>query len=161
MSVGLLKRVSDDLVEAMKARREMELSTIRMLKAEFQRTRAEPGRSSDLSDDECIAVVQRLISQGSINPEFYIDVAEALGFEVTITEFRPFRAGLSVAGDALTNGDWVFAWQMNAPAETVNYFKAGSGSAGEPLAYWGNDILECVIERLAPAGTIVLFSYGS
>lgn len=63
MSVGLLKRVSDDLVEAMKARREMELSAIRMLKAEFQRARAEAGRSSDLSDDECVAVVQRLIKQ--------------------------------------------------------------------------------------------------
>ena len=63
MSVGLQKRISDDLVEAMKARRQMALSAIRMLKAELQRAQAEVGRSVELNDDDCVAVVRRLIKQ--------------------------------------------------------------------------------------------------
>lgn len=105
-------------------------------------------------------ILSKLTSSGSINRQFYIDLAASLGFEVTITEFRPFRAGLSVAGDALTNGDWIYAWRVNAPQNTIAYFRAGMSSAGEPLAVWGNDILECVIRKRAPAGTIVLFCYG-
>lgn len=106
------------------------------------------------------AIVSKLAFVGGISRQFYIDLAAKLGFTITITEFRPFRAGISKAGDALTNGPWVFAWQVNAHTETVRYFVAGAGSAGEPLATWGNDALECVISKYAPAGTIVLFSYG-
>lgn len=105
-------------------------------------------------------ILSKLTSSGSINRQFYIDLAQSLGFEITITEFRPFRAGLSVAGDALTNGDWIYAWRVNAPDNTITYFRSGMSAAGEPLAVWGNDILECVIKNKAPAGTIVLFGYG-
>jgi len=38
------------------------------------------------------------------------------------------------------------------------YFRAGSG-AGERLAAWGNDKLECVIAGKSPAHTMPLFAY--
>lgn len=107
------------------------------------------------------ALVAKLSSSGGQSAAYFIAVAAALGYTVTITEFRPFRAGYSVAGDALTNGDWVYTWQVNAPEETVRYFSAGRSVAGEPLASWGNDLLECKIRELKPAHTLVLFAYGS
>lgn len=106
------------------------------------------------------AILAKLITKGAISKQFFIDLAASLGFEITITEFRPFRAGHSCAGDALTNGDWVVAWRVNAPSQTVKYFRAGQSCAGEPLATWGNDVLECKISKRIPAGTIVLFAYG-
>ena len=102
----------------------------------------------------------KLSSTGGQSPAYFISVAAALGYTVTIEEFRPFRAGLSRAGDALTNGDWVYAWRVRAPAQTVIPFRAGLSAAGEALQTWGNDTLECKINQLKPAHTIALFAYG-
>jgi len=106
------------------------------------------------------AVVAKYTSLGGQSRQFYIDLAAALGYTITITEFRPFRAGISVAGDPLTNGDWIFAWQVNAPETTIFEFRAGQSTAGEPLRNWGNDELECAISAVKPAHTEVLFAYG-
>lgn len=105
------------------------------------------------------ALVAKLSSTGGQSPAYFIEVAAALGYEVTIEEFRPFRAGYSTAGEALTNGDWVFAWRVHAPETTTISFRAGVSAAGEPLASWGNDLLECKMQELAPAHTTVLFAY--
>ena len=104
-------------------------------------------------------LVSKLTSRGGQSPAYFIEVAAALGYDVTIEEFRPFRAGMSVAGDALTNGDWVFAWRIIAPEETIRYFLAGQSAAGEPLADWGNAALECRLRKIAPAHTIPIFAY--
>ena len=106
------------------------------------------------------AVIARLTGTGGASPQFFIDLSASLGFDVTITEFRPFRAGMSAAGDALTNGPWVFTWRVNAPADTITPFRAGGGAAGEPLRAWGNDRLECVLSRVKPAHTHLLFGYA-
>ena len=106
------------------------------------------------------AVVGRLVALGGQSREYFEAVAAEIGYQVSITEFRPFRAGAAVAGDDLTNGEWAFAWQVNAPETSAWPFLAGSGAAGEPLSAWGNERLECVLARLKPAHTTVLFAYG-
>ena len=106
------------------------------------------------------ALVSKLAGTGGQSRAYFIGIAAALGYDVTIEEFRPFRAGWSVAGDPLTNGAWVFAWRVRAPAVTVIPFRAGLSSAGEPLQTWGNDTLECKINQLAPAHTVPIFAYG-
>lgn len=105
-------------------------------------------------------VVSRLVTTGGQSRTYFIELARALGYEVTITEFRPFRAGRSVAGDALTNGPWRHTWRVNAPPVTIWPFRAGAGAAGEPLRVWGNERLESTIERYAPAHTLLQFGYG-
>lgn len=103
-----------------------------------------------------IAVQER----GGLSRGWYVRLGAMLGYTVTVREYQPFRAGRSRAGDALTNGDWQFAWAVASPAQTVHRFRAGRSAAGEPLAHWGDEILECVMRRLAPAHTKVLFVYG-
>lgn len=106
------------------------------------------------------SLLAKLTSTGGQSKQYFIDVAAALGYEVTISEFRPFRAGLSHAGDDLTNGDWIYTWRVNAPETTTVSFRAGQSSAGEALRIWGNETLECKINKLKPAHTIALFAYG-
>lgn len=106
------------------------------------------------------ALLARLRSLGGQSPGYFVALAATFGFDITVSEYRPFRAGLSEAGDALTNGDWVFTWQVNAPEETVFPFLAGLGAAGERLATWGNDRLECLLNRYKPAHTILIFTYS-
>lgn len=106
------------------------------------------------------AVHQKLSSLGGQSPQFYIDLAASIGFEITITEFDPFCAG-DPCGDPLYGDDWAHTFQVNAAEETILYFNAGEGSAGEPLASWGNSLLECVINRYKPAHSVVIFAYGA
>jgi uncharacterized protein YmfQ (DUF2313 family) len=107
------------------------------------------------------AVLAKLFSTGGQSVEFFQGVARSLGYTVTITEFRPFRAGLSCAGDPLTNDDWVYTWRVNAPETTVIPFRAGQSVASEPLQAWGNEPLECMLNRLKPAQTLVITAYGA
>lgn len=105
------------------------------------------------------ALFAKVFGLGGQSREFFIAVAAALGFTITITEFRPFRVGHGAAGDPLCGEDWYFAWQVNAPLTTVRDFSVGLSAVGDALRIWGNALLECVINRLKPAHTIVLYSY--
>lgn len=105
-------------------------------------------------------LVSKLISQGGQSRAYFKSLASAMGFDVQISEHRPFMAGSSSAGDALTSDAWRHTWTVQAPETTVMAFAAGRSAAGEPLALWGNEGLECRIRKAAPAHTRVLFSYG-
>jgi uncharacterized protein YmfQ (DUF2313 family) len=107
------------------------------------------------------AVAARLAAQGGLSIAAIIAVAAALGFTITITEFQPFRAGVSAAGDPCYDDSWAFAWQVNAPQVTIDFFKAGISRAGDPLATWGNTVLQCTLNRIKPPQTILLFNFGS
>lgn len=107
------------------------------------------------------AVLAKLSAQGGQTPEHFAELATLLaGAVCTVREYRPFRAGMSCAGDPLSNGPWAHTFAVEAPATSVRPFLAGQGCAGEPLRRWGNERLECTIRRLAPAHTIVSFHYG-
>jgi len=106
------------------------------------------------------ALVAKLTMRGGQSRQFFIDLAKILGFDVTISEFKPFTAGQSAAGDPCCGETWRFVWACNAPATTTVQFRAGASSCGEPLAKWGNELLECAITAKKPAHTHVNFTYG-
>lgn len=105
------------------------------------------------------AVALKITSFGAINRQFYIDLAAKLGFQISILEYRPFYAGFAKAGDPISNGNWIYAWTVVAPADTRKSFIAGGSSAGDLLKYVANGPLECAISARKPAHTLVLFSY--
>ena len=104
-------------------------------------------------------VLARFVAQGRQSVAYYTSVAAALGYTITITQFAPFRVGQTV-GQPIYGDAWAHAWQVNAPAITVNAFRVGIDTVGEPLAQWGNTVLQCELQRLAPAHTVLLFSYS-
>jgi uncharacterized protein YmfQ (DUF2313 family) len=106
------------------------------------------------------ALLAKLTATGGQSAAYFIEVAAALGYTITITEFRPFRVGMSQVGQPLSNDDWIYTWRVNAPEETVTTFKVGLSTVGDPLASWGNDMLECYLNKIKPAHTILLFGYG-
>lgn len=105
-------------------------------------------------------LVAKLIQRGGQSRAFFKELAAALGYDADIIEFEPFCAGSS-AGDPDYNNDWSHAFALVIPDEiTVRYFSAGRSVAGEPLATWGDDALECIVSRAKPAHATVLFYYG-
>lgn len=105
-------------------------------------------------------VVARFANSGGQSAAHFIAFAAQLGYAVTVESFAPFRAGRSHAGDALMGGDWAYAWAILAPLYQINYFSAGVSAAGEPLAYWSNAVLECELNSIKPAHTVLLFEYS-
>lgn len=105
-------------------------------------------------------VVARLTNGGGQSVPYFIAYALALGYTITITQFAPFRVGRNRAGDPICGRDWAFAWQVNAPANTFTYFRAGLSVAGEPLRTWTDEVLQCELEKLKPAHTFLNFKFG-
>jgi uncharacterized protein YmfQ (DUF2313 family) len=104
-------------------------------------------------------VVARFAALGGQSVAFYVAFAAQLGYTISVEQFAPFRAGFSRAGDPLRGVDWFYAWSIHSPLNTINYFRAGVDAAGEPLAFWSNTVLECEMQDVKPAHTILFFSY--
>lgn len=104
------------------------------------------------------ALIGRLTTFGGQSPAYFIGLAAALGYAITVTEFSRFTVN-STVDQSLYGAAWDFAWQVNAALNTVTTFNVKS-TVADPLAAWGNDLLECVISRLKPAHTSVIFSYS-
>jgi len=69
--MGLVATITADIISAMKAREELKLSVLRMLKAEFQKAQADKGRASELTEEEAMALVRRLVKQRKEAAEQY------------------------------------------------------------------------------------------
>lgn len=105
------------------------------------------------------AVRAKFGARGSLTTAYFIALAAALGFAITITEFRPFCAD-DPCDSPVYGPEWSYVWQVNAPTVTTFYFSADLSSADDPLETFDNSELVCRILRDAPAGTVVLFSFG-
>ena len=103
------------------------------------------------------ALHAKLTRLGGQSRQFFIDLAAALGYSVTISEFRPYTVS-SAVNMPLNSELWRFVWQVNAPLNTIRSFDMSS-AVNDPLRSWGNQLLECGISQLKPAHTKVLFAY--
>lgn len=103
------------------------------------------------------ALHEKITRQGTQSRDYFIQVARALGFTITITEFDTHSVN-SAVNQPLNNETWRSAFRVNAPQQIVSRKTVQSG-VNEALASWGNDLLECVINRLKPAHTRVIFAY--
>lgn len=130
------------------------------LLADWERVAGLPDTCTGLLDSisgRRSALVARLTNLGGQSRQFFIDLAAALGYSITITEFRPYTVDSNV-NDPLCGIQWIFVWQVNAAQNTVRKFVVNS-QVSEALASWGNTLLECAISRLKPAHTKVQFAY--
>jgi uncharacterized protein YqeY len=99
--MGLVERVAAELLTAMKARDELTLSVLRMLKAEFQKAQADKGRASKLTEDEALALVRRLVKQRRDAAEQYETAGVPERAKEELSEIPVLEAYLPVQfGDA-------------------------------------------------------------
>ncbi len=88
------------------------------------------------------AVVAKLSGGGSASRAYYIALAAALGYTITITEPS------------------LHTWQINAPLTTVTYFNVGDSVAGNRLTSFGNEFFECFFQAIKPAHTSLVIAYS-
>ena len=106
------------------------------------------------------AVVSKVGAIGGQDAGYFIAVAAEMGFDVTISTFRPFRVGVSGAGSGLSNGEWQFAWRINAPMVGIEEFSVEDSSVEDSLRSFGNALLECRMEQIQPAEGVLIIGYG-
>jgi uncharacterized protein YmfQ (DUF2313 family) len=122
-------------------------------------------------------LVLKMTLLGAQSAQFFIGVAQSLGYPTTVSEYRPFMVGVDRCGDnRVTNpdgslGPWPcqighprmrFAWTMHVQHTHLVWFRASKGQCGiDPLLriVFAED-LECMIRRWKPAHTQVLFDYS-
>ena len=105
------------------------------------------------------ALCLKFSARGGQSKAYFISLAEQLGYEITITEFAPFRVGINRIGDPLSGEGWAHTWQITASGP-LQYFRADQSKIGERLVTWGSRLFECTMEQIAPAHTILLFGYS-
>ena len=98
---------------------------------------------------------------GGINEAFYLEQLEALGYTgITITRYKKSQFScLSVCTDSLYSDDWRYYWQVNMPAATQITPMTAISNATASLRAWGDTTAECVLNKLAPSHTYVIFRY--
>jgi uncharacterized protein YmfQ (DUF2313 family) len=106
------------------------------------------------------AVCAKFAGRGGQSIPYFEQLAAALGFTISIETYYPFTVGRSRVGDHLFDEKWAFAWQVDAGETQILYFTVGTSTVGDPLATWGNELLECEIERLKPANTVPIFAWN-
>jgi uncharacterized protein YmfQ (DUF2313 family) len=104
------------------------------------------------------AVCAKFAARGGQSMEYFIHLAAALGFQIEIQTFKPFYAGQGQAGTPLYSEAWAYAWRVIVQSEaTITWFRAGMSAAGEPLAFYGGNLVECALAALAPANTVLIW----
>jgi uncharacterized protein YmfQ (DUF2313 family) len=88
-----------------------------------------------------IQLAAKVHFRGGQSAAFFIALAASYGFTITVTKLPPF--GL----------------QINAPLNTITYADCFLSSCIDPLASWGNTVLECVLNRAAHGHTTLVYAY--
>lgn len=101
----------------------------------------------------------RFVASGGQSCAYFISVAASLGYDITIDQFAPARFGQPF-GQPMYGDPWAFAWRVNAPTYEIKNFSFGRDEFGEAFQSWGNTVLQCELQRLAPAHTVVIFDYS-
>ena len=134
------------------------------LLADWERACGLPDTCSALTgtlQERRAAVLAKLTARGGQSRAYFLGLAEALGYEIEITEFRPFAAGVARAGRTVNRG-CVRHWWRVAGLETppIYRMKAGAWTAGNSIAAFGSRDMECVLTQKKPAQSRLLFDYG-
>jgi uncharacterized protein YmfQ (DUF2313 family) len=106
------------------------------------------------------AVCAKFVGRGGQSLDYFIRLANSLGYDAEIVQYAPFRVGFNRCGDPLYGESWAYAWSIIVQPTSVVYFRTGVSAAGEPLRSWGDKILECLIRANAPAHTTPIFQYA-
>jgi len=93
---------------------------------------------------------------GGINEQFFLEQLEALGYTgVTIEQFQH----LDASPDPEWGDRWRYFWRVTLPVDAGAQWQTCSDTCNTPIRTWGDTVAECVINKLCPSHTVVLFAY--
>src|SRR5512139_2621839 len=104
------------------------------------------------------AVIDKIHRGGGLSRRFFIDLSAALGYAISITEFMPHTV-VSPVSYPLYDTDSQFYWQVTLPAASPPRQITVLDDVATPLVIYQTGLLECLLQKLKPAHTELLFAY--
>lgn len=113
--------------------------------ADWERVYALTPGSGDTLQQRRQNVMAALAETGGLSREYFINLAAALGYDITIEE----------PDDPM----WRWIVNVNGTPEQTYYFRVDESSVGDRLEESGDPDLETLFNRLKPAHTECVFNY--
>lgn len=113
--------------------------------------------SAQTLDQRRQALISQMVSVGGQSRAYFIALAAAVGYTITITEFRPHTV-MSDVNTAIYGLEFAYIWQVNGANLTAGSYLTVLGSVTDPLAVWGSNLITCLFNRLKPAHTAIIFA---
>jgi len=88
------------------------------------------------------ALVARLAALGGSSAAYFVSLAAQFGYTVTVSDVADSH------------------WRINSNVPAAEIYTTCNGSCDDPLQTFGNEQLECLIDRIKPAHTQVDFAYA-
>jgi uncharacterized protein YmfQ (DUF2313 family) len=104
------------------------------------------------------AVALRLSTVGGASAQYFINLAAEIGFTIEVETFVAMTTDTGYVEEPVYSDDWVYVFIIHAPEVTVEYLNV-EGAVGERLVTFGNEALECAINRVKPAHMTAVFAY--
>lgn len=122
------------------------------------------GETATTIQERRAALVSKLTDNDGPSVAFYEGLAQSLGYQIAIRQYRPFIAGIArcgASGDVLNGGhDVRFFWTVVPAGPRVTRFRCGASAPYNKLCKLTKaGDLECLIRRESPAHTEVIFDY--
>jgi uncharacterized protein YmfQ (DUF2313 family) len=126
-------------------------------------------RVADLPD-QCVTVAQtleqrrvaltsKLTMQGGQSRKYFINLAASMGYaDATIDEYRPMNCN-DDCNDALYSADDRYFWTINLPSTSGIFVMNCNSTCNDALQAWGDEAIECRINKYKPAHTTAIFAY--
>ena len=107
------------------------------------------------------AVCAKFRARGGQSVPYFLELAESLGYDVSITTYQPFRVGINRVSEPLYGPEWAFAWKVTIHGlpDVAIYFRVGTSTVGERLRTVRSNTLQCIFESIKPAHTEIVWSY--
>ncbi|BGI51964.1 MAG: YmfQ family protein [Candidatus Hamiltonella defensa (Ceratovacuna japonica)] len=93
---------------------------------------------------------------GGMHEGFFLEQLRLLGYPTATLEQCQH---LDRSPDPAWGDRWRYYWRVHIPAEAKIRTMTALSACDSPLRHWGERAVECVIERLCPSHTQVLFAY--
>lgn len=116
------------------------------------------------------AVIAQLRARGGASIAFFVQLAADRGYEISVTEHRPFTCGQSPCGHQLTpeligSPLMRFVWTVALQTPRLVWFRCGAngGQCGvdSHLTIERAEEIECLFDRLKPAHSTIVYDYSN
>jgi uncharacterized protein YmfQ (DUF2313 family) len=105
-------------------------------------------------------LLSRMTMTGGQSRQFFTDLAAQFGATIAITEYHASDCGWTACGDQLGGDQLNSTWEIEMSATTVWIAACGEAACGDLLGDWQTGVLECLLQRLKPAHSILYITYG-
>ena len=142
-------------------------STTFQLLPDWERVAGLPDDCSVATSDVTIrraSLLAVLVTQATLHADQFVAVAARFGITITVDELDQTRAETYAAAQTppldVTNGKWRFIWWINIPSSSdIRRFRTTSRVNERLTTFERNTEMECRLAKIAPAHTVVVFSY--